>query len=108
MAFLTNKMTDLMMKALTGLSLFMLLVFGIKMRNRREVRKLKISYKLVVDKEGVVTEEAFENFELMLEKVKAIEAEAQKPVEPEAPVVPEETAPVAPVEPVAGEVPPAV
>ena len=46
------------------------------------VENMKLSYKLVIDKSGTITEEAFENFELMLERVKALEAENATPATP--------------------------
>ncbi len=59
----------------------MLIAFGIKIKKGLGVRKMKISYKLVVEKDGNVEEQPFENFEEMLERVKVLEAEVSAPVE---------------------------
>ncbi len=106
--FFTNTMTDLLIKALIGFGVFMLIVLGIKAKRGLGVSKLKISYKLVIEKEGQVTEEAFENFELMLERVKALETPTPEPVAPEAPVAPVAPAAPAPEAPVAPVEPPVV
>ncbi len=77
-------MTELLLKASIGLAVFMFIVFGIKIVRGLGVRKVKISYKLVVEKDGNVEEIPFENFEQMLEKVKELETPAAEPEVPAA------------------------
>jgi hypothetical protein len=73
----------------------------------KEVKDMRLTYKLVIEKDGTTTEEPFENYEAMLERVKALSAAPAQPAAPADAGVQAATPPAG-TEPPAPPVPPAV
>jgi len=106
-AVFSDKINMIISTTTIFLALFVIVVICIKISKRKGVKNMKISYKLVFEKEGAVHEEPFENFEAMLERVKVLEAEAVAPVEPAVSAEPAAVVPAGETTPPAGEVLPA-